>query len=169
MMYLATAVNDRDAILIPTVVSLFTLGKAYHSELVFSDGNAIVVTPKSFGYQVHDYDWYEWALVPLPMITPEMEANIRKKTDEILATKPTYDWAGAILGPFGKCFNSKRRWYCSELCRHLLEDYITDLGDCRRFISPSKLWKLIANHVKARYPVATPRNNVFTKREDLKS
>lgn len=155
MMYLATAVNDRDAVLIPSVISLFTFGRAYHSELVFSDNNAIVVTPKLIGYAKHTYDWYEWSLVPLPMITPEDELKIRADADGILAGHPTYDYFGAILGQFGKWANSESRWYCSELCRYLLRNHFKDLGERDKFISPTTLWKKVAAQVKACYPNAT--------------
>ena len=165
MMYLATAINDRDDVLIPAVISLFTLGKAYHSELVFSDGNAIVVTPKTFNYVKHSYDWYEWSLVPLPMISAEDEAKIRKATDDILATKPEYDYVGACLGQLGKVFNSKRRWYCSELCRHLIKDYVPNLGDERKFISPSKLWKRVANSVTDYQPNYTPDHTTYREQQ----
>lgn len=155
MMYLATSVNDRDDVLVPAVISLFTWGKAYHSELVFSDGQAIRVTPNTFGYVTEKYDWYEWSLVPLPMISPEDELKIRQACDDILAKNPEYDYVGAILGQLGKFFNSRRRWYCSELCRHLINDYVQHLGDERKFISPSKLWKRVADSVDKFNPSIT--------------
>lgn len=157
MMYLATAINDRNSIFIPTVISLLTFGRAYHSELVFSDNRAIVVTPKFIGYDIHPYDWYEWSLIPLPMITPRQEEVIRKEVDDILVMHPKYDYLGAIFGQLSrKVYSGKNRWYCSELCHHLLRDTIQGMEDDTQFISPTTLWKMVASYVGDTYPSTIP-------------
>lgn len=152
MMYLATAVNDRDTNIIPNLISLFTRSGCYHDELVFSDGSAAVVTREIRGMLTRKYSWYKWILIPLPMITFEDEQAIRKCAADIFATNPGYDYLGALLGWALPHIGSKRRWYCSELCYTLLKPYISELTCSHGFITPDSMCRQVSDIVEIEYP-----------------
>lgn len=151
MMYLASALNTRDKSLIPNIVSFFTRSGIYHSELVFSDNQSFSVTPKYIGYLERHHNWYEWTLTPLPMISGEAEYKIRDEVNAILATKPKYDYLGALFGFFAHNLQDKNRWYCSELCRHVLKDYIPGLRKYK-WLGPDDLLKEVSLYIEKNYP-----------------
>lgn len=146
MMYLATAINDRDKSLLSGFISLFTWSKAYHSEIIFSDGMSLVCTPKIIGMVQRDsFDFYKWALTPLP-IDEAGEKEIREEVAKILETDPKYDYLGAIVGRIFRRVQSSKRWYCSELCGTLLNKHMDGIYD-GRWLTPAKLWRRVADKV----------------------
>lgn len=152
MMFLAIAVNNRDSNLIPLIVGLATWSKAYHCELVFSDGVTLQSTPKHVGYvDKVVYDRYKWVLLPLPQISGEREYAIRAMADSLLAKNPTYDYVGAIFGRFIPTAGDSNKWYCSELCRYLLKDDISAIKD-EKWITPDRIWEAVANDLDTKYP-----------------
>ena len=156
MMHLAVAVNDRSSSMIPFLVSLFTWSKAYHCELIFSDGTTISASPEHVGYRNAHYGRYKWVLVPLLQIDEITEQNIRKAANELVDKHPTYDYIGAIFGRFKASTADNDKWYCSELCRHLLRDYISTIND-DKWITPDRMWSSVADDLKQRYPeIADP-------------
>lgn len=146
MMFVSIAVNDRDSELIPFVVSLCTWSKAYHCELIFSDGQSLVMDPKGCRFEQRAIDPYKWVILPLPEITEDQETTLRNKAQQIMQTCKGYDWLGAILGVFLKTdVESPRRWYCSELIAYLLKDHITEFQQGQ--FSPGDIWRIVANHL----------------------
>ncbi len=156
MMYLATAVNDRDTAVIPNLISLFTRSGCYHDEIVFSDKKAAVVTKEFRGFMERDYDWYKWILIPLPMIDIFKENEIRLVASEIFRSKPGYDYLGALLGWAIPHIGNKTKWYCSELSFHLLKPYLPELDSKHGFITPDTLCRQVSDIVKKNYPEYNP-------------
>lgn len=151
MMHLAVAVNDRDSSLITILVSLFTWAKAYHCELIFSDGVTITADPKGVRFLDDEtYDHYKWVMLPLPQIDTDNEAKIRERAAVLVDRKCGYDYLGAILGRFSATLENSDKWYCSELCRYLLKDDITCLSD-NKWITPDRIWKAVATDLDQRY------------------
>ena len=151
MMHLAIAVNNRDSTLIPTLVSLFTWAKAYHCELIFSDGTTLQATPEKIGYTTGiQYDRYKWVILPLPQIDDTAEAKILGLADAILEKNPKYDYIGAIFGRWAPALEDGDRWYCSELCRYLIKDEIPALND-DKWITPDRLWRAVADDLDTNY------------------
>ena len=147
MISVAVAVNDRDRGMIPLIVSLFTWSKAYHVELVFSDGKSVVAEPKGIHWGDHKFDPYTWVMMPLPQITKEQEIKIREEAESIINAEPKYDWCGAIFGAFmNTSFNQKDRWYCSELVAYLLRGVIPEFIKESQF-TPAEVWKVVANRL----------------------
>lgn len=157
MMYLAVAVNARDTNIIPDIVSFLTRSGAYHCELVFSDDNACVVTPKYIGYMRRTYEWYKWQMLPLPMINAVAEADIRTRCNEIFSRNPTYDWLGVILGALFRNLQTTRKWYCSELCKVLLNPYIPGVKKHEGWITPDRLCRIVSDELANKYPDYTTR------------
>lgn len=145
MMYLATAVNDSS--LMSSLISLYTRSRSYHSELVFSDGSAFAISGKKIDMVKRKYDWYKWHLVPLPMILSGDEEFIRKDVCEILASKPKYDWLGAIGGMWCSRLQNPNRWYCSEFCRKELRRFIPALNNDDKWITPDRLLKIVSEYI----------------------
>ena len=148
MMYLATAVNDSS--LMSSLISLYTRSRSYHSELVFSDGSAFAISGKKIDMVKRKYDWYKWHLVPLPMVESGDEEFIRKDVCEILASKPKYDWLGAIGGMWCSHLQNPNRWYCSEFCRKELRRFIPALNNDDKWITPDRLLKIVSEYVSER-------------------
>ena len=151
MMHLAIAVNNRDRKLIPALISLFTWSKAFHTELIFSDGVTFQATsPGVKYYKDVVYDRYQWVLLPLLNITPEIEDKIRKRADAIESRHPKYDYLGAIFGGFHSTIEESDKWYCSELCRCLLRELFPSIND-DKWITPDRLWRGVAHDLTTTY------------------
>lgn len=145
MMYLATAVNDSS--LVSLLISIFTRSRSYHSELVFSDGYAFVISGKRIEMVKRNYGWYKWHLVPLSMIESHDEESIKKDVQEILASNPKYDWLGAIGGMWCSRLQNPNRWYCSEFCRSELKRFIPSLNNDNKWITPDRLLRIVSEYV----------------------
>lgn len=145
MMYLATAVNDSS--LVSSLISIFTRSRSYHSELVFSDGYAFVISGKRIEMVKRNYGWYKWHLVPLSMIESHDEELIKKDVQEILASNPKYDWLGAIGGMWCSRLQNPNRWYCSEFCRSELKRFIPTLNNDSKWITPDRLLRIVSEYV----------------------
>ena len=146
MLSVAIAINDRNNKVVPFVVSLFTWAKAYHCELVFSDGQSVIADPRGVYWSKRDYDPYQWILLPLFEISADEEAEIRKAAEEVIASHAGYDWLGAILGRFSSSFDDPSKWYCSELTAYLLRNHVPTLNT-EEWITPQKLWRKTADHL----------------------
>lgn len=144
MLRLAIAVNDPDKRFLPSLISIFTRARAYHTELVFSDGNAIEIVGSHLGWVTRDYDQYKWVMLNLPMVTDEEELAIRHEGQRLLDLHPKYDYVGAILGRFKRSLENPNKWYCSEFCRALLAPYVEGLENDQKWITPDRLWRELA-------------------------
>lgn len=151
MMYVAVALNGRSSELIPALVSLFTWSKAYHCELVFSDGYAVVCDPLGVRIEKREYDHYRWCFVPLPMINEPEEESIRVEAERLVSLNPKYDYLGALLGRFHANFQNKNKWFCSEITQYLLKPYIYGLNT-DEWMSPGDVWKITADYITLNYP-----------------
>lgn len=143
MLHLAVAINDRNHDLIPFLISLFTWSKAYHTELVFTDGQVLKCDPNG-GVRIEPvagFNRYQWTLVPLPWINWVQEAEIRKRAESIVAAKPEYDWIGALFGGISSSAEDPSKWFCSELCAELIRDYTEGIKNDKKWFSPDRLWK----------------------------
>ena len=148
MMYLATAINDSS--LVSSLISIYTRSRSYHSELVFSDGYAFVISGKRIEMVKRKSDWYNWHLVPLPMVESGDEEFIKKDVQEILESNPKYDWLGAIGGMWCSHLQNPDKWYCSEFCRKELKRFIPALNNDDKWITPDRLLKIVSEYVGER-------------------
>ena len=155
MLHLAVAINDKDRDLIPVIVSVWTLSKSYHTELVFTDGNVLICDPSGVRMGTRVYDRYHWVMIPLPWINHMQEKCIRKWCEDMVAQKPKYDWLGAIFGGIATFFDNPRKWFCSELCCAALKDYTPVLQEDattnpfakRKWWTPELLWRTLAEYL----------------------
>ena len=146
MLRLAVALNDPNKSLVSRIIHACTKSAAYHCELVFTDGRSLIVTPRYIGMGIRSYNFYNWTLVPIPGVDNVAEADIRQKCEDILATKPKYDWLGATSGFFGSKKEDSSKWFCSELIAYLLKPYIPTLNT-NKWMTPDRLWKLISERI----------------------
>ena len=152
MMHIAFAIHERNKSIIPTIVSLFTWSKAYHCQLVFSDGVAITTDiSKDVHFTETTYDKWHWILLPLPWITEEDENNIRIASDVLVKNHAGYDLVGAIFGRFSKWFDTKGEYFCTELCAELLSMYTPELFS-DTWYNPDEIWKIINDKLMKEYP-----------------
>lgn len=147
MLHLAVAINDKDKNLIPTLVSIFISSKCYHTELVFTDGKVLISDPKGTRFIERTYDRYHWVLIPLPWIIWKEEQVIREWAEEIVKSKPKYDWIGALFGGIHSSIENPKKWFCSELCAAAIRDYTPPLQK-NVFWTPEKLWKTVSDYLK---------------------
>lgn len=163
MLHLAVAINDRDKGLIPTLISIFTLSKAYHTELVFTDGKVLIMDPKGMRFgEPKKYDKYHWVLVPLPWISPMQEDEIRKRAQDFVDLKPKYDWMGALFkGLFH--IEDPEKWYCSEICYELIRDYMPPYSEALRtgWRTPEDLWKETALMLSRDFPKYNEQHRMY--------
>ena len=146
MLHVAVAINDKDKSIIPVLVSVFTLSKCYHTELVFTDGQVLTTDPKGTRFIEREYDRFHWVLIPVPWINHIEEKEIRERAEEIIKTQPKYDWLGAIFGGIHSSIENPKKWFCSELCASLLRKYTPPL-DVDKWWSPEKLWKALSEYL----------------------
>lgn len=144
MLHVAILINDPDKSLISTIIRQFTRSVAIHTELVFSDGVATIVTPNQveLAKRPGKYDMYHWVMIPLPDITTVQEYLIRTKAKELYCKKPKYDYLGAISGFFGSSRQDKDNWYCGELVVELLSPYIPKLNTLD-WATPEDIWRTL--------------------------
>lgn len=144
MLHVAILINDPDKSLISTIIRQFTRSVAIHTELVFSDGVATIVTPNqvALAKRPGKYDMYHWVMIPLPDITTVQEYLIRAKAKELYCKKPKYDYLGAISGFFGSSRQDKDNWYCGELVVELLSPYIPKLNTLD-WATPEDIWRTL--------------------------
>lgn len=144
MLHVAILINDPDKSLISTIIRQFTRSVAIHTELVFSDGVATIVTPNQveLAKRPGKYDMYHWVMIPLPDITTVQEYLIHAKAKELYCKKPKYDYLGAISGFFGSSRQDKDNWYCGELVVELLSPYIPKLNTLD-WATPEDIWRTL--------------------------
>lgn len=145
MMYLAVAINEPDNKLSAAFINIFTLSKAHHVEIVFSDRWTLSARPGFVGLMQRQYNYYDWLMIPLPMITEERERVIRDWAKALSDSCPKYDYLGACSGFFGSKRNDPTKWFCGELCAKALEEDIPEL-ETLKWATPEHVWKLVSNY-----------------------
>lgn len=159
MMKLVSHVHTKDKPtwkdkLIPTFICIFSLSKTYHSELLFSDGVTLTCDPSGVYFTKRVFDRYNQVELPIPWINKDQELMIRKEAEKIVASRPKYDWLGVIFGSTFNNLNDESKWFCSELCKHLLKPYTTTIRE-ERWYSPNRLWYYV-NQYLMKYDHAHP-------------
>lgn len=156
MMKIAFAVNSRNSAIMPWFISMFTWSKVYHSEIIFSDDKTITAHPDG-GVEFLDnidYDYYHWIVLPLPWIDDIEERHIRKEAERIVASGAKYDYIGAVLGPIWPHMQDNNKWFCSELCAHLLYNASLtiweDAGRGVRWFTPERIWRNLSEEISWR-------------------
>ena len=150
MIHLAVAINDKDDRLIPKLVSLFTFSAAYHTELVFSNGDAIFASHTSgVTWVQRDYNPYNWVNIPLPWIGRREQVFVREWCDALVQQDAQYDWSGAIFGGIWNNIEDPNRWFCSELCAAAIRDYTPPIAayGTKKWWSPRELWKVCSDYL----------------------
>lgn len=143
MMKLAFAINDRNRSWISSLICIFTKAKAYHCELIFSDGNGVSAFPsEGITFGPKDYnDTYSWVQLPLYWINEYEEQAIRNELQKIMTESKGYDYIGATFGKYWHAAQDSRRWFCSELCATLIAPYVDTIKPHDKWYSPDELWK----------------------------
>lgn len=152
MIHLAVAINDKDNRLIPKLVSIFTFSAAYHTELVFSNGDAIFASYKvGVTWVRREYNPYYWVNIPLPWIKDEDQIRIRQWCDTLVQQGAEYDWLGAIFGGIWNNIEDPNRWFCSELCAVAIRQYTPPIAayGTDKWWSPKDLWKVCSDYLIA--------------------
>ena len=150
MLHLAVAINDKDNRLIPKLVSLFTFSTAYHTELVFSNGDAIFASHTAgITWVKREYNPYNWVNVPLPWIRRMEQEFIREWCDYLVQQGVQYDWIGAIFGGLWNSIEDPNRWFCSELCAAAIREYTPPIAEkgANKWWSPKDLWKVCSDYL----------------------
>lgn len=116
-------------------ISIFTLSKYSHCEMVFSDGISASSSPRDGGVRFKNIAFDEkWDLYEMTVHFDEYE--IRKwflKHDD-----NEYDFLGAFGALFGVDLTNRNKKFCSYSCA-------TVLGIKNNIISPGKLFKILKN------------------------
>lgn len=146
MIHLAVAINDKDESVVSTLISIYTLSPAYHTELIFTDDKVFTMDPNGARFITRTYDRYHWVLIPLPWISPLQEKEIRTWVEELVASNPKYDWIGATIGRIKPEVGRNNKWFCSEACAAALAKY-TPVITMDRWWSPVKLWKTCSDYL----------------------
>lgn len=126
-----------------------------HSEIMFSDGVCgtadfkVGVTLRKLEIRHSD-----WVMIDIPA-SPEVEALVRQVFIAEAGCK--YDWSGIISAQiFGWAYQTKSRWFCSEICAAALVPAVPSLIRFRAAsLDPAKLANLILDDLAAR-PTAQP-------------
>lgn len=151
MMKIAFSLNKRDPEITSFLISLFTWSKCFHCELIFSDGKSLRCDSNGVYWSTRPHPYYLWTVLPLPDINEEQENMLRARAEKIVASNAKYDWFGAILGKFSPYWNNLDRWFCSELCVHLLNLVYADINELtdttKKYWTPEMLWKEIGTHL----------------------
>lgn len=119
-------------------ISWCTNGPFSHCELLFSDGVCFSSSPRDNGCRFKKIHILPERWVHLPIeTTKESEIFELCKLEE----GKKYDWFGAFgfIIPFLSA--SDNRWFCSELCSHMI-NIATD-QDNPTFINPNQLYKIL--------------------------
>ena len=150
MLHMAFNVVHPAANLVPKVISTFTRSAVYHCELMFNDGTTVTSIPKG-GVSFHErrFDRYRWIFLPLPWINYLESQEILEEAKGLVGAK--YDWAGALIGGIWSSAQNPHKWFCSELCAHLLRPYTPPL-QIGSWISPDELWRLCSEYLSEQRP-----------------
>ena len=155
MLHAMFKVNDVYHSAMSFAVCLTTWSKVSHVELCFSDGIVLNTTPTDGVHycsaEDQGYDRYHWIAIPLPWISYMQEKEIKQWSDEIVATQPSYDFLGAVLGKFLPKANDPNKYFCSELVSDAIAKY-TPCVDYLTWYSPNQLWKKLALYLHENYP-----------------
>ena len=95
-----------------------------HSEIIFTDseGNEHWISSRPEGVTDrvnYKYNPREWIFVDVPVSEHQINTMIKFIQTEVLESK--YDWIGIMFSVIIPVrFESKKNWFCSELCRATL-------------------------------------------------
>jgi len=130
------------------IVSIFTLGKYSHTEIVFSDNVSFSISPreniarfKSINYHNGSWDILEFKT------SIEQERLMRAEAEKLVNESTQYDYAGALFSPLKLCIQKEEKIFCSEVCAYLLNKYnVFDLENGCRY-TPSRLFNIIKSKI----------------------
>lgn len=121
------------------IVKMLTGSDITHCEIVFSDDICFSARPKS-GTTYNTYTNLNntkiWKIFDLPWITEDQEKRIRQFCNQESYCK--YDWMAVILGRINPMHNHPEKWFCSEICSHVLRPYTKGLDDF--WYTPGRLY-----------------------------
>lgn len=149
MMKLAIEINPSEMKLLSNLVSIFSRGRAFHVEPVFSDGTAFIATPDFVGLKnrFSSYDKYHWILIDCPWISKEEEQQHREWAEDICSKEVKYDFLGAVSGFFGSKREDPSKLYCGEICAKVFGNDIPELNNIT-WGTPDAVWRLVAEKAK---------------------
>ena len=130
------------------LVKWWTKGPYDHCALVFSDGVSFSSSLQKDMYTQFErinFNTAYWDVLDVPM-SAEDEHKVRSFCINEMNCR--YDWVGIFLSqiiPLG--YNSKSKWFCSEVCVAALQKANLLLNEKPNRVSPNKLYKLLASKV----------------------
>lgn len=140
-----------------------------HSEIIFTDESGvehwISARPGGVTDQVnYSYDPAEWIFATIPISKTQFN-----RMEEFVKTKVLesgYDWIGIIFSAIIPIrFESKKNWFCSELCRATLRSgKISDIDWSipDHMVTPAELFQEVKGHYMSRL---TFPNELFEKHD----
>ena len=114
-----------DSSYIDKLISIFTLGKFSHTEIVFEDRKCFSIDGRTgvARFKNIDFNPEKWTLYDLDF-NPEEEGQIRINALKIQQQKIKYDYWGAFTcGVFPFCIHKKGKLFCSESTVNLINSY----------------------------------------------
>lgn len=123
--------------LVSLLVRLLTFSKYSHVDYIFEDGSAYSSLPYTgvdYNYDINDVNEYV-----------EVRVNSREKVERFLLDQrhKAYDWKAIFGIPFGRKWNSKGSWFCSELISAALQNDHHLLKTKHHRITPGDLYNII--------------------------
>lgn len=122
--------------IIDKIISLVTLSKYSHCELIFDNGEWASSSPRDGGIRIKviEADPTHWDIFELNLwYTPEKQEFYEKLVRHwfVLNDYKTYDWIGAIGSLFHIDLTSNDKEFCSQACACMigLEDTIITPGN----------------------------------------
>lgn len=121
------------------LVKVLTGSDITHCELVFSDGMCFS-SRYNRGTEFTKYFNLDnpniWMIMDLPWISEEQEKRIREFCYQEEGCQ--YDWLALVLGRLNPMHNHPEKWFCSEICSHVLKQYTKGLNDF--WYTPGRLY-----------------------------
>lgn len=101
------------------VVSWWTNSPYTHCELRFSDGENFSSSGRDGGVRFKYFDLKpgHWSIIDLN-VTEAQERSMRRVSERYLGKK--YDFLGILGFLYFRTYGHKDKWYCSEICAHVL-------------------------------------------------
>lgn len=126
------------------LIKLWTRSKYSHCEILFEDGrhfSADTKMPMNTRFSTEPLTIKNWDFIVLPVGIDDENKIKAFCVDEVGCR---YDWTGIFLSQFIHLgYQSKSKWFCSEVCAAALQQIGLLPGWKPNRISPGKLFKLL--------------------------
>lgn len=131
-------------------IAAWSRGPYSHCELVFDNLNCFSCSPRE-GYvrykQIEDiYTSKKWDILNLDKLNLNTEV-INDITNKEMGK--AYDWYGLIMSQILSIdSDDKKKWFCSELCHHILKRSGIQSNIHSNMVHPNRLFKIVIEALK---------------------